>query len=239
MKSNRMAIVCRLIFIEILLISTNIISARNLPVINYPGTLPGTTPIALATSLIGTPQWVDFRPDGKEIYFQTWVGENLLAKVTKYTGEQWTTPVVTSLRVSPLSTNGPWSSRKNTGLKGNVNCVSPDGKYYFFMWGGIKWVDIKLIEKFRPITSGFNQINESRIEFYPNPAIDLLNITLDETKCRELNIELYNIHGNLLFANIFQNTTTANIDLTDYPKGVYLIKVTDNGKIFNGRIIKG
>ena len=67
---------------------------------------------------------------------------------------------------------------------------------------------------------------ENNIKIYPNPVIDVLQISNTQG---ELNVKLYNLQGILL-----QQTNQNTLDFSDYKAGVYLLDI--NGQI--NKIVK-
>jgi hypothetical protein len=78
---------------------------------------------------------------------------------------------------------------------------------------------------------GINQLSQSAISFYPNPASDYLTIDSQE-EIKE--ISLYNLTGKLIqrFENGYNKNT---IDISSFNKGMYLISIID---IFDNQITK-
>ncbi len=82
------------------------------------------------------------------------------------------------------------------------------------------------------------EVSHNAINIYPNPASDIINIEFDNSKNEELTLQIYNILGE----NIYSEITTASIceiQLNDYPKGIYICKLIKNNKIiFSKSFIK-
>ncbi len=73
------------------------------------------------------------------------------------------------------------------------------------------------------VTTGVVKVNKPTIKVFPNPVTDILNIT-DGNK-----VELYSITGTLMIS-IENQAEVKTIDMKNYPKGTYVLKVyTDNG----------
>jgi len=70
----------------------------------------------------------------------------------------------------------------------------------------------------------------SAIQVYPNPVVDILNI---QTSAEETEVELSNIGGLMIFQG-----KVKTIDMTTFPAGLYLLKMTINGKVSCQKIIK-
>lgn len=74
-----------------------------------------------------------------------------------------------------------------------------------------------------------NSLNNS-IKIYPNPSSDFINIS---SKSKIIKVELYDPAGKLLSRN-----TASKIDISHYPKGIYLLKILTVNKEFSREIIK-
>ena len=61
---------------------------------------------------------------------------------------------------------------------------------------------------------------------FPNPTNDEVNIKFAESKQEEITIQLYSIHGEVLSQTIVsQESANFTLDLLEYPKGTYILKV--------------
>jgi N-acetylneuraminic acid mutarotase len=78
----------------------------------------------------------------------------------------------------------------------------------------------------------------TEFKMYPNPTSDMIFFVQDVNGENIERITIYDVHGKLLSAkNITSNTTSFNI--STLPNGIYFIEATtDNGKIFEGKIVK-
>lgn len=71
---------------------------------------------------------------------------------------------------------------------------------------------------------------EATIKVYPNPASTVLNIDFGEINIDEINIEMYDIVGKKIHADINQNQSKhCKIDLNNCENGFYLVNITVNG----------
>jgi hypothetical protein len=81
--------------------------------------------------------------------------------------------------------------------------------------------------------------NRSKVAFsvYPNPVQDFITIKSVE---RMKNLKIYNVTGSLLRAvDMGSQSGSRDIDVSDLPKGIYMIKVNfSEGGTFAYRIIK-
>ena len=75
---------------------------------------------------------------------------------------------------------------------------------------------------------------ESKIEIYPNPAVEYLNIEIKESKLVETHIVLHNIIGNKI--EIYPEKVADNkyrLEVKDLPPGYYLLSIKDPVNDFN------
>jgi len=75
--------------------------------------------------------------------------------------------------------------------------------------------------------------SEIVVQLSQNPAKDMVTLKLANVPIRKSCLRLYNLQGKCLFERKhFDRQSSFTIDLTGYPKGVYLLKLSGNGKIF-------
>lgn len=73
---------------------------------------------------------------------------------------------------------------------------------------------------------------------YPNPAIDVLTLQVEQYSLDQLSYFLFDLSGRLLEEKKVQNNQT-NIDLNGLPSSVYLLKIkSKNREIKNFKIVK-
>ena len=78
------------------------------------------------------------------------------------------------------------------------------------------------------------------VSIYPNPATDVLTINVDNVIGDELNIELSNIAGQVVFTRSlseFNGTAKEDIDVNDLTEGVYFVKVYTNEATTTVRVV--
>lgn len=81
-----------------------------------------------------------------------------------------------------------------------------------------------------PNTNSVNKNKDNlKPDIYPNPNYGVININSEQKYFAELK----NIKGQLIFAE-----KTSLIDITEYPKGVYFLKLSLGKQVFNYKIIK-
>jgi hypothetical protein len=74
--------------------------------------------------------------------------------------------------------------------------------------------------------------SSSNFGIFPNPTNNLIRIEIDNYN-GSFEAELYDFSGKLL-----ETTNSTNLSLTDYPNGVYLLKVTYGSRVEEVKVIK-
>ena len=82
------------------------------------------------------------------------------------------------------------------------------------------------------IETNISAINNDEIFFqiFPNPASNQIQIKSSE---KIIQIEIYNIQGELILA-----TRKKNINIAQLPKGIYIVKIFNEGFLKVGKLIK-
>jgi uncharacterized protein (TIGR02145 family) len=83
-----------------------------------------------------------------------------------------------------------------------------------------------------------NSINDY-VQIYPNPTDGKIKITVFELFNNNYIIEVYNSLGRrLLVYNVVKGTSNISIDLSEFPSGMYLLKLVTKEGIYDSKIIK-
>lgn len=105
---------------------------------------------------------------------------------------------------------------------------------------GINYYRIKEVDK-----DGRQQISIVRpvsfdksysISLTPNPAKDLVTVTMDKISNTASTIQLFNISGNLVFTEK-TNLSKFNINTSKFARGLYYIKISNAGEVTTQRVI--
>jgi hypothetical protein len=84
----------------------------------------------------------------------------------------------------------------------------------------------------------FDEINERKIQLWPNPTKGLLKVEVENKQPGDnLNIEVYNTSGTRLFEQSLSGSN-GEIDLSVYANGTYFLVLNINGQSRNWTIIK-
>ncbi len=81
---------------------------------------------------------------------------------------------------------------------------------------------------------GVEEMATKNITIRPNPATD--NFTVDLKDNSNAQIELYNLVGQVVYSDNVQ-TQTVHVNVSNLNGGVYMLKVTQNGKVFTSKVI--
>ena len=76
------------------------------------------------------------------------------------------------------------------------------------------------------IITSIDEIENSLIRFYPNPAKDVLNISV--ALASEMNVRIFNTFGNEVYSNSFMNSIA--IDLNTINSGIYFVEIETEEK---------
>ena len=76
----------------------------------------------------------------------------------------------------------------------------------------------------------------SKINAFPNPTIDILNLKVDNQQIKS--IKIYNLMGKEVFSKSTSNLELKNVNISKLSGGMYILKVKTDKKTFTNKIIK-
>ncbi len=83
-----------------------------------------------------------------------------------------------------------------------------------------------------------NNINKDIVSIFPNPANDILNISIPLSDDKHFDFKIYNNLGRLVSTNSIQNTVNFTYDVSNLTEGIYYIQLTsDNQTPYKRKII--
>jgi len=88
--------------------------------------------------------------------------------------------------------------------------------------------------------SGINTQDKSngKVDVFPNPSSDIVNIRLKNSKEKIFEIEVFDIIGKQIFIKSNIRTSSSIIDVSSYEQGVYFYKIiSSNKEVYSGKII--
>ncbi|PWH81502.1 hypothetical protein DIS18_14570 [Algibacter marinivivus] len=77
-----------------------------------------------------------------------------------------------------------------------------------------------------------------RAKVYPNPFDYNIQISFKENVSEDINIDVYDISGKLVFSKSFLPSRKIQMNLENLSSGAYTLKAISNGKLFNSKLIK-
>jgi Secretion system C-terminal sorting domain len=80
--------------------------------------------------------------------------------------------------------------------------------------------------------------NNLDVVVYPNPVNTYVTILFSEVLKTSINILVYDISGKVVINKSQNPARSFNLDMSSFASGVYLLKLTSEGKKFNARLIK-
>jgi hypothetical protein len=78
-----------------------------------------------------------------------------------------------------------------------------------------------------------SEVFNQSLTTYPNPTSG--NLTIENSQFNIEKVEVYNLQGQLLYTNKYENTNLLNLDFSSYSNGMYLVVINSNTNI---KIIK-
>lgn len=93
-----------------------------------------------------------------------------------------------------------------------------------------------------PITSMAESATYSIAKIYPNPVKDIVNIDIQTVSAENIKISLFNIMG--VEVRVFgpfyipEGGQQVSIDLSEFKSGVYIVKLTNGGRVISQVIRK-
>ena len=85
------------------------------------------------------------------------------------------------------------------------------------------------------INSGRQNLESNDILIYPNPTNGIVNIK-NKTNHEYLNLQIYNLTGKMIYSNIMEEDLVS-IDLRGYSEGMYLIRLSKDGKQITKKLL--
>ena len=112
------------------------------------------------------------------------------------------------------------------------------GNYYFICTDNLGCIDSSSFEF--ALSSINNDDDNFSLDFFPNPTSNDINISLISSDLQNINIKIKSILGQEIFnKNLFNfiGKYSETINLSQFPKGIYIMSVELNRTIYNSKII--
>jgi hypothetical protein len=91
-----------------------------------------------------------------------------------------------------------------------------------------------------PVTKTEESLAGGQLLVYPNPADKLLNIKFIDFEYGEVLLKLFDLNGGEIFnqkIKIDKSEKTLHLNISSFPQGSYLLRITSNTKQYFGKII--
>jgi hypothetical protein len=92
------------------------------------------------------------------------------------------------------------------------------------------------VMKYDSVGVGINELQESGLSLYPNPASDKITIEKSPIPAQS-QLSIMNVNGQELITQHISERKTV-IDISTLPSGVYFVRVTNDRTVEVGKIIK-
>ena len=130
-----------------------------------------------------------------------------------------------------------WANVGNAGFSSDIAeytslAFSPSGKPYvaYRDYGNSYKATVM---KYDSIYVGLNELQQSKLSCYPNPASDFITI---ETHTKG-QVSIINIHGQELLKQTITEPKTL-VDISSLPNGIYFVRVMGEKTVGVGKVIK-
>jgi hypothetical protein len=80
-------------------------------------------------------------------------------------------------------------------------------------------------------TNSLSEVN--KVEIFPNPSVDFLNVEINNTRMNKPVLELYSIIGNVMKVELEKiSDNKFRINVSSIPAGYYLLSIRDEQTLF-------
>ncbi len=157
--------------------------------------------------------WIDFNRNGT---FED--SEKIMTSAAS------TTATVTSTFAVPETA---YSGDKTVGMRVIMRfSTAPTGPCAAFTYGEVEDYAVKISENL-----AVTDVKKNNISVYPNPAVDVINISNVSSKTK---FEIFSVGGQL----VNQGTTDGKVNVSKLTKGVYILSIESNGEKSQTKFIK-
>jgi hypothetical protein len=135
----------------------------------------------------------------------------------------WQMATINMTYISSLTPDSMWVLISSSSLEKNPKA------------GSILWLDDASVT----LPTGINQSmsTENDIEIFPNPSTGLINIHTSTKNDEEQFVEVYNLLGAKIHVSEKSKLSNYTLNLSNQPKGVYVVKIYRGEKCTTRKII--
>lgn len=167
-----------------------------------------------AVSFEGLSNWKNIKED-EDVSFDFQIGANLEVTFTNKT----------EFADSYLWDFGDGTSSSDKNPK---HTYASDGKYIVKLAVNRCGKSVEVLKTIIEGTLSIKELEKSKIQLFPNPVIDNLNINFLNI---DVEINVYSIEGKLLFENLKPTTKNYRLDISFLKSGLYLLRITDKNNV--------
>ena len=84
------------------------------------------------------------------------------------------------------------------------------------------------------VTLGNSDFDSASFSYYPNPVKNILNLSYNQEIST---VEIFNLLGQKLISNVIK-ANEAQVEMTNLPRGTYMVKVTSDNRVKTIKVIK-
>jgi len=99
----------------------------------------------------------------------------------------------------------------------------------------ILWVDDVTVTLPTGIEEGVAE--ENGMEIFPNPSNGNFSVVHQADANQLQTVEVYNVVGELIWSETNKNKSTFSINISQYPKGIYFVRVKDGNRLTTEKIV--
>jgi hypothetical protein len=171
-------------------------------------------------------------------------------------GDMLGTIVITDTTTTQLVGNGKYITYKSAGVDGQdfktwvFDWVAPDAAtedvvfYGAFNanFNGTKVGDHTYLStlKVKSVLSGVikpNALTNSKLNIYPNPAVNFVNIDFNVASNQDVHFELFDINGKKIEIDADEILVTKRLNISEIPIGTYVLILRDNNRVRSEKIL--
>ena len=126
--------------------------------------------------------------------------------------------------------------RKLTFPLGNMLVTKVNGTTSTFILNDLKYFSYKDYT----ITTGNSTLfnHETNLKLYPNPVIDVLNISFGSNNDKSIEISIIDLYGKIAFQTNTSGDKNISINLASLKKGIYLCRIKSGDYVTIEKFIK-
>ncbi|TVZ56284.1 putative secreted protein (Por secretion system target) [Lutibacter sp. Hel_I_33_5] len=91
--------------------------------------------------------------------------------------------------------------------------------------------------KYTPLTLSVNKFDIEKVSVYPNPTDTTINISLQNNSSIK-KVEIFNLMGQKSLSKKIDNQSIINLDVSNFSKGIYLLKIQGEGREYLKKFVK-